>query len=147
MNEYERNVIDEAIGIMNRNLRKGRSLASPQETRDLLRLRLAEEKNEVFGVIYLDNRHRILAVKELFHGTIDGASVHPRVVVQNVMDTNAAAVIFFHNHPSSVAEPSQSDVRITQRLKDALALVEVRVLDHMIVSVEGSTSLAERGML
>jgi DNA repair protein RadC len=123
-------------------------LTSPEATKDFIRLRLAEEPNEVFGCIFLDNRHRVVAVEELFFGTIDGASVHPRVVVQHALTAhNAAAVIFFHNHPSGVTDPSQADLRITQRLKEALALIDVRVLDHLIVSYEASTSLAERGLL
>jgi len=90
----------------------------------------------------------VIAITELFQGTIDGASVHPRVVVQQALTVhNAAAVIFFHNHPSGVVDPSQADIRITQRLKDALAMVEVRVIDHLIVGFEGSTSFAERGLL
>jgi DNA repair protein RadC len=112
-----------------------------------LQLRLAEQKNEVFGAIFLSNRHAIIATEELFYGTIDGTSVHPRVVVQKAMEHNAAVVIFYHNHPSGVAEPSQADQRITQRLVDALKLVEVRVLDHIVVTAEESVSLAERGWI
>jgi DNA repair protein RadC len=89
----------------------------------------------------------VIRIEELFRGTIDGASVHPREVVRKVIETNAAAVIFAHNHPSGVAEPSQADLRITQRLKEALALIEVRVLDHLIVGEGRGTSLAERGLL
>ena len=97
-------------------------------------------------MIWLDNRHRVLAFEELFRGTIDGASVHPREVVRAAIRHNAAACIFAHNHPSGVAEPSQSDLRITQRLKDALTLVEVRPPDHVIVG-ETACSFAERGLL
>jgi DNA repair protein RadC len=89
----------------------------------------------------------VIACEELFQGTIDGASVHPREVVRRTLQWNAGAVIFAHNHPSGVAEPSQADLRITQKLKDALALLEVRVLDHVVVAAEGSVSLAERGLL
>ena len=127
--------------------RAGRTLTSPVETRDFLRLRLAEYRNEVFGCLFLDNRHRIIAVRELFQGTIDGASVHPRVVVQHAMEVNAAAMVFFHNHPSGVAEPSRADEMLTRRLKEALALVDVRVLDHFVVSADESVSFAERGLL
>ena len=95
----------------------------------------------------MDNRHRIIAVRELFQGTIDGASIHPRVVVQQALETNAAAILLFHNHPSGVAEPSHADEAITRRLKDALALVDVRVLDHFVVSAGESISFAERGLL
>ncbi|HYN77909.1 MAG TPA: DNA repair protein RadC [Lamprocystis sp. (in: g-proteobacteria)] len=122
-------------------------LTSPEATRDYLRLKLYGLPYEVFACLFLDNRHRVIRYEELFQGTIDGASVHPREVVRRVIETNAAAVIFAHNHPSGVAEPSQADLRITQRLKDALALIDVRVLDHLIIGEGPGTSLAERGLL
>jgi DNA repair protein RadC len=122
-------------------------LSSPEATRDYLKLRLYSLPYESFVCLFLDNRHRVIRIDELFRGTIDGASVHPREVVRKVMETNAAAVIFAHNHPSGVAEPSQADLRITQRLKEALALIEVRVLDHLIIGEGRGTSLAERGLI
>jgi DNA repair protein RadC len=128
-------------------LTKSDALTSPEATRDYLKLRLYGLPCEVFACLFLDNRHRVIRYEELFKGTIDGASVHPREVVRRVIETTAAAVIFAHNHPSGVAEPSQADLRITQRLKDALALIDVRVLDHMIVGDGAITSLAERGQL
>jgi DNA repair protein RadC len=127
--------------------RAGRPLSNPEVTRDYLRLRLADYQNEVFGSVFLDNRHRIIAVRELFQGTIDGASIHPRVVVQQALSMNAGALVLFHNHPSGVAEPSHADEAITRRLKDALALVDVRVLDHFVVSAGESVSFAERGLI
>ena len=122
-------------------------LTSPEATRDYLKLKLYGLPQEVFACLYLDNRHRVIRYEELFRGTIDGSSVHPREVVRRVLETNAAAVIFAHNHPSGVAEPSQADLHITQRLKEALALIEVRVLDHLIIGDGQGTSLAERGLL
>lgn len=122
-------------------------LTSPEATRAYLKARLYGYPHEVFACLFLDNRHRLIRYEELFRGTIDGASVHPREVVRRALELNAAAVIFAHNHPSGVAEPSQSDLRITQRLKDALALVDVRVLDHLIVGEGDGASLAERGLL
>jgi DNA repair protein RadC len=122
-------------------------LTSPDATRDYLKMRLYGSPHEIFACLFLDNRHRVICYEELFRGTIDGASVHPREVVRHVIRTNAAAVIFAHNHPSGVAEPSQADLRITQRLKEALALIDVRVLDHVIVGDGQGTSLAERGLL
>ncbi|MCK7575726.1 MAG: DNA repair protein RadC [Chromatiales bacterium] len=122
-------------------------LTSPEATRDYLKLRLYGSPHEIFACLFLDNRHRVIVYEELFRGTIDGASVHPREVVRRVIQTNAAAVIFAHNHPSGVAEPSQADLRITQRLKEALALIDVRVLDHIIVGDGDGTSFAERGLL
>ncbi|MGA7979509.1 MAG: DNA repair protein RadC [Chromatiaceae bacterium] len=122
-------------------------LTSPDAARDYIKARLAGYPHEVFACLFLDNRHRLIEYEELFRGTIDGASVHPREVVRRALRANAAAVIFAHNHPSGVAEPSQSDLRITQRLKDALALVDVRVLDHVIVGEGQGTSLADRGLI
>ncbi|MBA1445561.1 MAG: DNA repair protein RadC [Chromatiales bacterium] len=122
-------------------------LSTPDVSRRYLQLSLAGCKNEVFGCFFLDNRHRLIAEEKLFFGTIDGASVHPRVVVQRTLELNAAAVILWHNHPSGIAEPSQSDQQITNRLKDALALVDVRVLDHLVVGSETTTSFAELGLL
>ncbi len=125
----------------------GKALSSPDETRKYLRLQLAERKNEVFGCIFLDTRHRIIEVTELFQGTIDGSSVHPRVVVQKALEFNAGAIVFFHNHPSGVAEQSHADEAITRRLKEALALVDVRVLDHFVVTAGESVSFAEKELL
>lgn len=148
LNDAEKqSVITLAMKVLSIKHRAGRVLSKPDETRDFLRLRLADYRNEVFGCLFLDNRHRIIAVRELFQGTIDGASVYPRVVVQQAMEVNAAAMVFFHNHPSGVAEPSHADEAITRRLKDALALVDVRVLDHFVVSAGESVSFAERGLL
>lgn len=122
-------------------------LTSPEMTRQFLKTRMILLEHEVFSMIFLDNRHRVVGYEELFRGTIDGASVHPREVVKAVLAHNAAAVILAHNHPSGISEPSQADLRITQRLKEALALIDVRILDHMIVGSPEITSLAERGLL
>ena len=148
LNDVEKqSVITLAMKVLAIKHRAGRSLSKPEETRSYLRLRLADYRNEVFGCLFLDNRHRIIAVRELFQGTIDGASVHPRVVVQQAMEVNAAAMVFFHNHPSGVAEPSRADEMLTRRLSEALALVDVRVLDHFVVSGGESVSFAERGLI
>ena len=140
-------IVQTAMKILSMKHRAGHTLGSPDETRDYLCLRLAEYRNEVFGALFLDNLCRIISIKELFQGTVNSASVHPRVVVQEAMTTNAAAILFFHNHPSGVAEPSRADEMITRRLKEALALVDVRVLDHFVVSAGESVSFAERGLL
>jgi DNA repair protein RadC len=126
---------------------RGEALGSPQQTVRYLQARLRDYPYEVFAVLFLDNRHRVIAFEELFRGTIDGASVHPREVVRRALALNAAAVILSHNHPSGVAEPSQADRRITERLRDALQLVDVRVLDHLIIGDGESCSFAERGLL
>ncbi len=148
LNHVERqSLLAMALAMLAERHRPGKVLSSPEETRGYLRLRLAEHKNEVFGCLFLDNRHRIIEVAELFQGTIDGASVHPRVVVQKALELNAAATVLFHNHPSGVAEPSHADEALTRRLKDALALVDVRVLDHFVVTAGESISFAERGLI
>lgn len=127
-------------------VKRGDAITSPQATRNYLSLRLRDYPYEVFACIFLDNRHRVLAYEELFRGTIDGASVHPREVLRRVFYHNAAAVIFAHNHPSGVGEPSRADETITRRLQETLGLVDVRVLDHIIVA-DDIVSFAERGLL
>ena len=122
------------------------SMTSPQASKDFVKLQLATYEHEVFACLFMDNRNRVIAFVELFRGTIDGASVYPREVVKACLSHNAAAVIFAHNHPSGVSEPSLADKSITKRLNDALALIDVRVLDHLIVGDE-VTSFAERGLL
>jgi DNA repair protein RadC len=128
-------------------LRAGPSLASPRATREYLIARLRDLEHEVFCCLYLDNRHRLIEFEQMFRGTIDGASVYPREVVKQALQWNCAAVIIAHNHPSGIAEPSLADERITLRVKDALALVDIRLLDHIIVGDGASVSLAERGLV
>ncbi|MDH5784415.1 MAG: DNA repair protein RadC, partial [Chromatiales bacterium] len=128
-------------------LQRGDALTSPADTRRYLSAQLRHRQQEVFACLFLDNRHRVLGYEELFYGTIDGASVHPREVVRRAISHNAAAVILAHNHPSGVAEPSRSDESITLRLKEALTLVDIRLLDHMVVGDGEITSLAERGLI
>lgn len=125
----------------------GEAIRSPADTESFLKARMQHLDHEVFCCLYLDNRHRVLRFDELFRGTIDGTSVYPREVVKEALSVNAAAVILAHNHPSGVAEPSQADERITLRLKSALELVDIRLLDHLIVGNGPATSLASRGLL
>ena len=125
----------------------GDAITSPEKIKRYLKAKMRAYKHEVFACVYLDNQHRIVDFKELFFGTIDGASVYPREVVKQTLAANAAAVIFVHNHPSGIAEPSESDRQITERLVKALHLVDVRVLDHMIVGDSEVFSFAERGLL
>ena len=139
-------IIEAAMSEMQRRFSRGTTISSPEATKEFLQLRHGHLEHEVFAVLWLDNRHRVIEFEELFRGTIDGASVHPREVVKMALKHNAAAAIWAHNHPSGIAEPSQADQRITQRLKEALALVEVRTLDHVIVA-EDTCSFAERGLL
>jgi DNA repair protein RadC len=132
---------------LSETLHAGPCLASPRTTRDFLATRLRDLEHEVFCVLYLDKRHRLIQFEELFRGTIDGASVHPREVVKLALQKNSAAVIIAHNHPSGVAEPSQADELITQRVKAALALVDIRLLDHIIIGDGVTVSFAERGLI
>ncbi|MDE1893135.1 MAG: DNA repair protein RadC [Xanthomonadaceae bacterium] len=128
-------------------LQQRASLGNPRDSGDYLRARLRHLPYEVFGCLYLDNRHRVLAFEELFRGTVDGASVHPREVVRACLRHNACAVIFAHNHPSGVAEPSTADRAITEALRGALQLVGVRVLDHLVIGSGEPVSMAARGLL
>lgn len=123
------------------------ALTSPRDSAAFLKAQLAHKPYEVFACLFLDNRHRVLAFEELFRGTLDGASVHPREVVRASLKHNAAAVILAHNHPSGVAEPSAADRNITHQLRDALQLVGVRVLDHLVVGAGEPTSMAARGLI
>ncbi|HTT44282.1 MAG TPA: DNA repair protein RadC [Steroidobacteraceae bacterium] len=128
-------------------LRLGPTLAAPEVTRTFLLAQLRDRPYEVFCCLYLDNRHRLIGFEELFRGTIDRAGVHPREVLRATLAHNAAAVMFAHNHPSGVLEPSQADELITRRLKEALALIDVRVLDHFIVGDGHCFSFCEHGLL
>ncbi|MDH4108486.1 MAG: DNA repair protein RadC [Gammaproteobacteria bacterium] len=125
----------------------GSAIRSPADTERFLRARLRDLPHELFCCLFLDNRHRVLRFSEMFRGTIDGTSVYPREVVKEALAVNAAAVILAHNHPSGVAEPSQADERITRRLKAALELVDIRLLDHLVIGDASSTSLASRGLV
>jgi DNA repair protein RadC len=140
-------VIAAAREHMSQRARRGTSLSSPKATRDYLALKLGTLEREVFVVLFLDKRHRLISYQEMFQGTIDRASVHPREVVKEALRQNAAAVILAHPHPSGIAEPSQADEFITQRLKGALGLVDIRVLDHIIVAGRDTISFAESGLL
>ena len=141
-----RAVLEMARRYLGESLQRGEPLSSPSITRQFLSQKLRDYTHEVFAVLFLDQRHRVICFEELFRGTIDNASVYPREVVRQTLFHNAAAVIFAHNHPSGIAEPSQADQHITRRLQDALALIDVRVLDHFVVG-DQVVSFAERGLL
>ena len=141
-------ILERAMQILEQRHAAGSDpLRSPADLRRYLRMRMAELQHEEFGCLFLDNRHRVIEFTELFRGTIDGAAVYPREVVKACLQRNASAVIFYHNHPSGITEPSQADITLTKRLKEALGLVDIRVLDHVVVSGTESTSLAERGLI
>lgn len=147
----DRIIIKEAIRLIQSKLKTpGASLTSPDLVRDYLILHLAQLEEEHFSLILLDTKHRVIGFKNLFQGTIDSASVFPRVIVKTALAYNAAAVILAHNHPSGNTEPSDADISLTKRLKESLALIDVRVLDHIIVGGCSQTltvSFAERGLL
>ena len=140
------NLISAAQKAITERFQSRTALTSPQAAADLCQLLLGTLEHEEFFAIWLDAKHQVITYGSLFRGTIDGASVYPREVVKDGLASNAAAVIFAHNHPSGNAEPSQADIQITQKLKDALALVDIRLLDHIIVA-ESIVSLAEKGLV
>ena len=140
-------IINRALRILAERMRTGAALNSPSAVRDYLRLALSGKEHEVFITIFLDAENRVIDVDEMFRGTLTQTSVYPREVVKAALKCNAGAAIFAHNHPSGVAEPSHADEMLTSSLKQALALVDVRVLDHFIVAGAGVLSFAERGLL
>jgi len=143
----EEQVLIWANSILENRFQRSHYLTNPEVTRDYLHSTLADKDREVFALVFLDNQHAVIGLEILFYGTIDGASVYPREVVKAALDRNAAAVILAHNHPSGIAEPSNADQRITERLVNALKTVDIRVLDHLIIGGTNSVSLAERGLL
>lgn len=140
-------VLEMARRHLSAEMKEGDLLTSPDLVRTYLRAQLRHQPHEIFAVLFLDSQHRLIAYDEIFFGTIDSASVYPREVVKKALSRNAAAAILAHNHPSGIAEPSQMDLRMTQRLQEALDLVGVRVIDHMIVGDKEVISFAERGLL
>ena len=147
MTSQESSVVRRALAVLQKQMRVADALASPQAVRDYLVLLLAGKEREVFVVIYLDAQNRVIDSEEMFQGTLTQTSVYPREVVKAALAHNAAGVMFCHNHPSQIAEPSQADELLTRVLKQALALVDVRVLDHFIVAGGHSISFAERGLI
>lgn len=150
LNKYKQDTIKRALRYVAEEMtvyRGDEPLGSPQAARDLARLTVGASQREQFAVMFLDNQHCLIEIETLFEGTIDGASVHPREVVKRALYHNAAAVIFTHNHPSGVAEPSEPDKRITERLKSALSMVDIRTLDHLIIGASETVSFAERGLI
>ncbi len=140
-------VLQHARRVLAQRVRRGATLSSPQAVKDYLRVQIGVLEHEVFAVIFLDAQHRIVALKEMFRGTVSQTSVYPREVVKEALALNSSAVILAHNHPSGAAEPSRADEFLTQTLKTALSLVDVRVLDHLVIAGADATSFAERGLL
>ena len=140
-------VLCHARRLLANRVRRGATMSSPEAVKDHLRLELGVLEHEVFCVLFLDAQHRIIALKQMFRGTVSQTSVYPREVVKEALSVNAAAVILAHNHPSGSVEPSRADEFLTQTLKTALALVDVRVLDHLVVAGADVCSFAERGLV
>lgn len=140
-------VLSQARRVLSQRVRRGATMSSPQAVKDHLRLEIGALEHEVFCVLFLDAQHRIIVLKKMFRGTVTQTSVYPREVVKEALAQNAAAVILAHNHPSGAPEPSRADEYLTQTLKTALALVDVRVLDHLVVGAGDVVSFAERGLL
>jgi DNA repair protein RadC len=140
-------ILEAARQVIDQKIPRGALFTSPELVKDYLRTKLVGFEHEVFAALFLDTKHRLIEYAELFRGTIDSASVYPREVVKEALRFNAAAAVFAHNHPSGNPEPSQADKLLTQRLKEALALVDVRTLDHVIVAGSDTTSFAECGLI
>lgn len=138
-------ILELASAILRKKMERETYIKEPSATGKYIQYRLAAKENEVFGCLFLDSRHGVLAIEDLFQGTIDGAEVHPRVVAKRALELNAAAVICYHNHPSGNPEPSAADRAVTARLKQSLALFDIRLLDHFVVAGDSHTSLAARG--
>lgn len=147
LSQAEQATIDQAIAILESKINTAENLSSPTQAAQYLRLKLAMLEHEVFAVLWLNNKHSVIELEVLFRGTIDSAAVYPREVVKAALAHNAAAAIFCHNHPAGSPEPSQADQAITRRLVDALSLIDVRALDHLVVGKEGYVSFSERGLL
>ena len=135
------------LGLLEEDLHHPESLTTPELTKQYLHLKLAKLEHEVFSLIYLDTKNHVIAFEEMFRGTIDGVSVYVREVVKSCLNHNAAALIMVHAHPSGIPEPSRNDIHITNKLKKALELIEVQVLDHFVVGGANSVSMAERGLI
>lgn len=140
-------IVEQALSILSCQVREANALASPDAARDFVRLQLGDRPHEIFAVLFLDVQNRVIEFKEMFRGTLTQTSVYPREVVIEALACQAAGVILCHNHPSGSAQPSRADELLTQTLKQALALVDVRVLDHFIVTRSAVLSFAERGLL
>ena len=140
-------ILEAARRVIDQKIRRGASFTSPNEVKDYLKAKLSGYEREVFAVVLMDSKHCLIEYVELFQGTIDQAAVYPREVVKLALKHNAAAMVISHNHPSGNSEPSRADEALTSRLKEALGTVDVRVLDHIIVAGNDTTSFAERGLM
>ena len=146
--KYNQNVVDRALKMLSDRIQEPEMvITSPDTVKAYIQCKIGQREHEVFCVMFLNNQHELIEFQEMFRGTINAASVHPREVVKEALKLNAAAVILAHNHPSGVAEPSLSDIDITRTLKKILNIVDVRILDHLVTTSHGVTSMAERGQI
>lgn len=150
--KYEDGILEYAKEILHKRMqefstREYGALTSPELVTNFLKFELSTDKNESFGVLFLDNQHNLIKFERIFQGTIDGASVYPRVIIQKALEHNASAIILAHNHPSGIAEASSSDIGITNRIKEACNMIDIRVLDHIIVAHNLTTSFAQKGLI
>lgn len=141
----EKKVIEQAEALLRSRVREGTLVSDPSAAGRMFQYRLATHEREVLSVAFLTTRHRVIAVEDMFAGTVDGAEVHPREIAKRALEHNAAAILMAHNHPSGSLEPSAADRTLTSQVKSALSILDIRLLDHFVVSVEGYTSLAARG--
>ena len=140
-------VLSQAWGVLAERVKPGVLLSSPKDVKDYLRLEIGQLEYEVFCVVFLNSQHRVIELRQMFRGTVSQTSVYPREVVKEALELNSSAVILAHNHPSGAVDPSRADEFLTQTLKTALQLVDVRVLDHLVITSNATVSFAERGML
>lgn len=146
--EQEDSIIQQALSILERRIYKSQDIIdNPEEMKRFLTLQFAQYEFELFGVVFIDNIHRVIAIETLFRGTLAATSIYPREVVKAALKHNAAAVVLYHNHPSGSPEPSPADIKITERLSEALKLVDIQVLDHIVVGGAVCVSFAEKGLL
>ena len=143
--DTDEQILEAAERILARRLERQGAIKDPTAACDLLRMRIGHLPDEVFGCIFLDTQHNILAIEELFQGTIDGAEIHPRIIAKRALELGAAAILAYHNHPSGNTEPSSADRAVTAQIKHALALIDVRTIDHIVVTAVKATSMAARG--
>ena len=148
LSQAQESIISQALILLEETFQREELHATnPDHVASFCQLKLARLEHEVFAVLFLDNQHRLISFVEMFRGTINAASVYPREVAKTALQLNAAAVVLTHNHPSGIAEPSEADKRVTQDLRDALKLLDIRVLDHIVVGVSSTVSFAKRGLL
>lgn len=144
---HQQRIIDLANKVARHNLQRGQLITNPSDSSTLIQSLLQERAEECMTILFMDTKHQVIAFEELFHWSVNQAAVYTRVLVKRTLEHNASAIILAHNHPSWTTEPSQADIQLTKRIKEAMDLIEVKLLDHFVVSTEGIASFAERGLV